>query len=64
MASWRETAADSRGTVRFETMWFAHLPAVEALVSQAVTDRFSVRAGVTAVPLIHVHPVVLMSYTF
>ena len=64
MASWRETAADSRGAVRSETMSSAWLPAVEALVSQTVTDRLSVRTGVTGVPLIHVHPVVLMAYTF
>ena len=64
MASWRETAAASRGAMRSETMSSAWLPAVEALVSQAVTDRFSVRAGVTGVPLIHVHPVVLMACTF
>ena len=62
MASWREKAAGNRGTVRSEASAF--LPAVEALISQTVTDRFSVRAGVAAVPLIHVHPVVLMVYTF
>ena len=64
MASWRATAADSRGRVRSETRSSAWLPAVETLVSQAVTDRLSVRAGVTGVPLIHVHPVVLMAYRF
>ena len=64
MASWREKATDSRGGVRSETRSSVWLPAVEALVSQAVTDRISVRAGVTGVPLIHVHPVVLMAYRF
>ena len=64
LASWRRTVADSRGTVRSETASSGYLPAVEALISQAVTDRFSVRAGVTAVPLIHVHPVVLIAYAF
>ena len=64
LASWRETGADSRGTLRSGKELFAGLPAVEALISRAVTDRFSVRAGVTAVPLIHVHPVVLVAYTF
>ena len=51
LASWRETGADSRGNVRAKTFWYYGLPAVEALVSQTVTDRFSIRAGVTAVPL-------------
>ena len=50
--------------MRSETASSGYLPAVEALISQAVTDRFSVRAGVTAVPLIHVHPVVLIAYAF
>ena len=62
MASWRETSADSLGTVRSEA--YAFLPAVELMVSQSITDSVSVRGGVGGVPLIHVHPVVLVAYTF
>ena len=39
-----------------------HLLALEALVSRTITERLSLRGGVTLVPLIHLHPVVLVAY--
>ncbi len=46
------------------TRWFPHFLALEALASQEITERFSVRAGVSMVVPIHLHPVVLASYKF
>ena len=41
-----------------------HLLAVEALGSKALTDRLSLRAGVSAVVPVHVHPVVMLAWRF
>ena len=46
------------------TIWYPHLLAVEALVSQRLTERINIRTGVTMVVPVYVHPVVLAAYKF
>ena len=58
---WGETFDYGDGPVR-RTAWGPHFQALEALVSQALTDRFRVRFGVTMVPFLHLHPVVLAAW--
>ena len=41
-----------------------HFLALEALLSQTLTDRLSVRGGVTLVVPVHLHPVVLAAWRF
>lgn len=44
--------------------WHPHLLAVEALHSRTLTDRLSLRFGVSAVVPVHVHPTVLLAWGF
>lgn len=44
--------------------WHPHLLAVEALHSRTLTDRLSLRLGVSAVVPVHVHPTVLLAWGF
>ena len=64
LLSWRETF-DGGDAVRSEMALWPHWGAVEVLVSRAVTERLSIRAGVTSVMVpLHLHPVVLAAYKF
>ena len=63
MLGWRETVDFGDGP-EIRSVRGPHFLALEALVSQALTDRLCVRGGVTLVVPVHLHPVVLVAWRF
>ena len=57
---------ETRRSGERSTYWFPHLLALEAVVSRTVTERLSIRGGITVVlpAHVHVHPVVLAAFRF
>ena len=49
---------------RPDSRWFPNLLVLEGLGPQQITERFSVRVGITMVVPVHLQPVVLAAYRF
>ena len=63
MWGWQETV-NFFGEPEHRFVRGRHFLALEALLSQALTDRLSIRGGLTLVVPVHLHPVVLAAWRF